>query len=232
MNTQTDQNEIPHTLQLFEVDLHRLQSLLSELAKLVVLQLNQAMQSLDEGDMELAHMVMSRQNSVQDLAAVIDAEVISVLARQCPVANDLRTVISTSKIAVELEKIGAELVEFAKRVMVLFDPKTSDPNPKILTDIMKIGRLVILMLNDLVVLIDTYDLQIASRLIEYDRVCESELQEGITHQLGLVVQDGRMIGRALDIMQIMKSLEYCGEHCRNIAKYMMFMRDGHRNQQI
>ena len=92
--------------------------------------------------------------------------------------------------------------------------------------IVKIGHLVGLMLDKIILLIETNDLSISYTLLEFDRVCESELQAGITHQLSLVVQDGRMIGRALDIMQIMKSLEYCGEHCRNIAEYMIYMLEG------
>jgi phosphate transport system protein len=226
MNNTTDHDYSQHTLKLFEGELNQLHLLLLEMTKLVALQLNLTMQALDEGDMELANLVIQRNKTVNRLETQIDAEVMIVLARQCPVANDLRTVISTSKIALELEKIGAEIVEFAKLVMVLFDPKSSDPNPKLLTDIVKIGQLVRLMLEKLALLIETNDSKLSHQLFESDRECEAELQEGIKRQLSLVVQDGRMIGRALDIMQIMKSLEYCGEHCRNIAEYMIYMTEG------
>ncbi len=232
MNNQADQNHSQHILKLFEGELNQLHSLLLDMVKLIVLQLNQSMLALDDGDMELANLVIDRHKSVKGFAVEIDAEVITVLARQCPVANDLRTVISTSKIAVELEKIGAEIVEFAKRVMVLFDPKTSDPNPKLLTDIVKIGHLVRVMLDNLIQLIEANDLKIGYKLLDYDHSCESELQAGITHQLSLVVRDGRMVGRVLDIMQMMKSLEYCGEHCRNIAEYMIYMLEGKYVRQV
>jgi phosphate transport system protein len=41
-----------------------------------------------------------------------------------------------------------------------------------------------------------------------------------------MAQDVSLIGRALYILQIMKSLERCGEHCKNIAEYLIFMIDG------
>jgi phosphate transport system protein len=44
--------------------------------------------------------------------------------------------------------------------------------------------------------------------------------------LALVLHDSRMIRRALDIMQMMKALERCGEHCRNVAEHAIFMLDG------
>ena len=222
----TNQANTQHTLKLFEAELNQLHSLLLHMAKLIVLQLNQSMQALDDGDIELANQVIARHKAVNGFASEIDAEVITVLARHCPVANDLRTVISSSKIVLELENIGAEIVEFAKRIIVLFDPKTSDPNPKLLMDIVQMGNLVRVMLDNLILLIETNDPKISYKLLEYDHTCELELQTGITHQLSLVVQDGRMIGRALDIMQIMKSLEYCGEHCRHIAEYMIYMLEG------
>lgn len=226
MSFQAEQNEHQHTLQMFDGELNKLNSLMLEMAGLVASQLEQTMQALDDGDLDRAHKVILRDDQVNQYEISIDAEVLQVLARQCPVANDLRTVISTSKIIGELEKIGDEIVEVARLVMVLFDPKTSDPNPKLLTDIVKMGNLVKLMLDKLLLLLESKQASQAYSLLQYDRDCEQELHEGIKHQLGFVVQDIRMIGRALDIMQIMKSLERCGESCRNIAEYMIFMIEG------
>ena len=226
MSFQADNCASQHTLRIFEGELNHLHCLMMEMTKLVVLQLDQAMLALDEGDMALAQQVVARDKEVNRYEIKIDAEVLAVLARQCPVANDLRTVISTSKIAVELEKIADEIAEFAKLVIVLFDPKSSDPNPRLLTDIVNIGNLVKLMLDQLAILLETKECSQAYMLLRHDSDCENQLQEGIKHQLSLVVQDARLIARALDIMQIMKSLERCGEHCRNIAEYMIFMIEG------
>lgn len=223
-----------HTLQVFDGELNHLHHLKLEMAKLLLNQLQQAMLALDKGDMELAEQVILQDREVNRYEIDVDAEVLRVLACHCPLANDLRTVISTSKIAVELERIGNEITDFAKLITVLFDPKSSDPNPKLLTDIVKIGSLVRFMLEKLIILFESEDSNLAYAMLAYDSDCESELQKGIKHQLSFVVQDARLTGRALDIMQIMKSLERCGEFCRNIAEYMIFLIDGidvrHRDQ--
>jgi phosphate transport system protein len=90
------------------------------------------------------------------------------------------------------------------------------------------------MLEKLLILFESKDSNLAYAMLAYDSDCENELQKGIKHQLSFVVQDARLTGRALDIMQIMKSLERCGEFCRNIAEYMIFLIDGidvrHRGQ--
>ena len=226
MSIQADSNAMKHTLQVFDAELSYLHGLKLEMAQLLLFQLEQAMLALDHGDMELAGLVIKRDKELNLYEIRIDSEVLEVLARNCPLANDLRTIISTSKIAEELERIGDEVVDFAKLIIVLFDPKSSDPNPKLLTDIVKIGNLVKTMLEKLIILLDSKDSNLAYGMLAYDRDCEIELEEGIKHQLSFVVQDARMIGRALDIMRIMKSLERCGEFCRNIAEYMIFIIDG------
>jgi phosphate transport system protein len=234
MTIEADTLTTRHTIQLFESELNHLHCLMLEMTALVINQLEQSMRALDDGDMQLAANVMSKDKEVKQYEIKIDAEVLMMLARHCPVANDLRTVISSSKIAVELEKIGAEIADFARLVRKLFDPKTSDPNPKLLSDIVKIGNLVKIMLDKLMSIVENKEAIEAYTLLQYDRDCENELQEGIKHQLSFVVQDARLIGRALDIMHIMKSLESCGEHCRNIAEYLIFMIEGidvrHRSQ--
>lgn len=215
-----------HTLQVFDGELNQLHGLMLDMSKLLASQLEQLMRALDDGDIDRAEKVEFRDKYLDQYQIQIDAEVLSVLARQSPVANDLRTVISTSKITLELEKIGNEIAEAAKLVKILYDPNTSDPNPNLLTDIIKISNLVQIMLDKLVVLLESREPKLAYALLQYNFDCENELQEGIKHQLSHVVLDIRLIGRALDIMQIMKSLERCGEYCRNIAEYMIFMIEG------
>lgn len=226
MSIQIDNSEIQHTLHSFDGDLKHLHTLKLEMAQLVAFQLNQAMQALDEGDMELAKQIILRDYEINQYEIKIDTAVLNLLAKHCPVANDLRMVISTSKIVVELEKIGDEIVEFAKLILVLYNPNTSDPNPHLLEDIFKISGLIKNMLDKILVMMGDYNVETAYRLLADDRDCENNLQEGIKHQLSSVIQDARLIGRALDILQIMKSLERCGEYCRNIAEYMIFMIDG------
>lgn len=227
MTTHADIHPVtPHTLKILDDELNHLHDLIVEMAILVMFQLDQTMLALDEGNLPLAGQVMARDTEVKRYEAKIDAEVLSLLARHCPVASDLRSVISATRIAVELLRIGAEIADFARLVTVLFAPETSDPNPKLLSDIVKIGNLLKIMLGILLLVLERQDSDDAYTLLQYDSDCERELREGIKHQLFFVMQDARMIGRALDIMHIMKSLERCGEHCRNIAEYLIFMIDG------
>lgn len=226
INKQCDNKVRQHSLTIYDVELKKLYQLVFEMAGLVMFQLEQTMQALDEADRELALKVSQRDAKVNLFETKIDNEVIQILARHSPVANDLRVVLSVSKIAYELEKIGDEIVLFARLVSELFDPNSSDPNPNLLADIVKIGNLVKTMLTKLMLAFEKQDLAQAYLLLQYDHECELGLVEGIRHQLSFILNDARLIRRAMDVMQIMKTLERCGEHSKNIAEYIIFMIEG------
>lgn len=215
-----------HTVHLFDGELSHLHCLVLEMAGLVIDQLDTVMMALDDGEASLAEKVVTRDREVNEYELKIDAEVLSILAKRSPVANDLRRVVSISKIVVDLERIGDETVRIAKLVMELFDPQTSDPNPQLLRDIIRMGRMARGMLRKATDSFDTGNLGEAYDLIGGDWDCSQEFQDGIRRQLTFVIQDARLIGRALDILQIMKALERCGNHCINIAEFMIFMVEG------
>lgn len=223
---QAKNNPRQHTLKSFDVELNQLQNQITDMVGLVMYQLDQTMQALHNADMTLALKVVERDIKLDRYETLVDQEVIQLLARHYPVANDLRIVISVSKIAYELEKMGDEITFFAKLVSKLFDPTSSNPNPKLLADIVKIGDLVKTMLTKLMLALEKQDLAQAYLLLQYDRECETELEEGIRHQLSFILNDARLIHRAMDVMQIMKTLERCGEHSKNIAEYIVFMLEG------
>ena len=226
MTIQSDEFGHPHRLHDFDGVLSSLHFLLLDMAELLKYQLEQSMHALDFADADVALKVISRDRKVHHFQNKIDDEAMAVLARYTPVANDLRTVVSSIKIAVELAKIGQNIRDFAELVTVLYDPNTSDPNQKLLADIIKSAGLINIMLNKVMTVLEAWDSKQAYELLQCDRECESDLQEGIKHQLALILKDARMIKRALDIMEMLKALEYCGEHCKHIAEYSIFMIDG------
>lgn len=214
-----------HLVRGFDTEINHVHSLVVKMTHRVTRQMEHALMALDRGDVELANRVVNGDKSVDQYEVGIDSEVLSILARRNPVANDLRTLLSISKIAVELERIGNEIADFASLVAFLFGPETSNPNHALLLEIAKFGNLIKDMLNRLIVVLEKNDIQPAYSLLESERDCQTEFRDGIRQQLDFAIQDARRIGRALTLMRMMKVLEGCGEHCCHIAEYMIFMKD-------
>jgi len=218
-------NNTEHLVRGFDDEINHAHKLVIEMTQLVTRQMEQALQALDVGNEALAQQVMDADTQVNQYEVSIDSEVLSILARRNPVASDLRTILSISKIAVELEKIGNDIVDFAGLVAYLFGPDTSNPNHALLLEISKFGNLVKSMLDRLILVLEQNDVQPAYSLLENERDCQNEFRDGIRQQFDFAIQDARRIGRALTLMRMMKVLEGCGEHCCHIAQYMIFMKD-------
>lgn len=218
-------NITEHLVRGFDDEINHARKLVIEMTQLVTRQMEQALQALDVGNEALAQQVMDADTQVNQYEVSIDSEVLNILARRNPVASDLRTILSISKIAVELEKIGNDIVDFAGLVAYLFGPDTSNPNHALLLEISKFGNLVKSMLDRLILVLEKNDVQPAYSLLENERDCQNEFRDGIRQQFDFAIQDARRIGRALTLMRMMKVLEGCGEHCCHIAQYMIFMKD-------
>lgn len=216
----------PHILNHFDGELEQLHELALKMTNLILYQLELALTALGDEDCETALKIIAQDKQVNYLAIEIDKEVLEVLARHNPVANDLRTVVSIAKISSELEKINDEITEIARLILALFEPRLGGVNAELPIDLLNIGNLIESMLKKLILAFWNRQSTQAYALLELGRDCEQDLQTSTKQQLALAVSDARKVGRRLDIMEILKALEHCGESCRNIAEYIIFMIDG------
>lgn len=215
-----------HTSKIFDGELNNLHCLTLAMAGLIINQLDQALNALHERNPQLAEKVILRDREVDDHENKIDNAVLTILAKRSPVANDLRMIMSVSKMVVDLELVGDEIVKIAKLIISLFDNDSSDPNHQLLRDIVKMGAMVSDMLKQVILSFDHCDLTGAYTLLNEKWDYGEEFQAGIRRQLTFVIENPRIMSRSLNIFQIMKSLERCGDHCRNINEYLIFMFEG------
>jgi phosphate transport system protein len=215
-----------HTSRVFEGELDNLHCLALEMAGLVINQLEQFLKAVQERDPELAGQIVLRDREIDDHENKIDNAIVTVLAKRAPVANDLRKILSISKMVMDLELIGDEVVKISRLLISLFDSGTSDPNQQLLRDIVKMGEMIANILKQVTVYFDGCDLDGAYTLLNERWDYGEEYQAGIRRQMTFVIENPRILGRLLNIFQIMKSLERCGDHCRNMNEYLIFMIEG------
>jgi phosphate transport system protein len=226
MFLENDQLKHRHTLQQFDNELNYLHGLIVEMSYLVLRQWELASQAMELANLDAALAVVSQANKVYDYESAIDAEILLLLAKESPVANDLRMILSVSKIAVELKVLGDEIVGIAKLIMKLNRPRCRASSASLLSDLAQIPQLIRTMLGNLVVVVSSGQSKQAHLMMDYEFDCERELQQGIKQQLTVLNDDSRQISSALKVLQILKAMESCGEHCKNIAEYCIFMIDG------
>lgn len=105
----------PHIFRDFDKVMETLKADVLLMASLARQNLERAMRSLLERDIDLARTVIADDSDVDDLERKIDQVGMEILVRFHPVASDLRLVITSMKMAHNLERISDHAVNIAKR---------------------------------------------------------------------------------------------------------------------
>lgn len=105
----------PHIFSEFDKAIGSLKAEVLAMASLTRQNLERAMRSLLERDIDLARTVIADDSDVDELERRIDQAGMEILVRFHPVASDLRLVITSMKMAHNLERISDHAVNIAKR---------------------------------------------------------------------------------------------------------------------
>ena len=212
--------------ELFQQELHEVQDRLVEIAELVVDAITDAVEAFNKSDVTLAESVIVRDNKIDDAVVALDELAIAIMARQAPVAKDLRLVVSALRISASLERMGDMAEHLAQLARYRFPEKVV---PKTIRPIFKeMGALDIELAKMLVVLLKTEDVAVAEKIRdEDDKVDALHLSVFET-----VLSDSWSQGTetTVDATIASRYLERFADHAVSIAKKMLYLATGEWNQ--
>jgi len=110
----------------FQADLNEVSRLLVTMAESVRAALRKATTALLKADREAADAVVARDAEVDDIYRQVEAKVADTIARQAPVASDLRMVITALHISADLERMG-DLAEHVAKTALRRHPSPAVP---------------------------------------------------------------------------------------------------------
>ncbi|MFR1940561.1 MAG: phosphate signaling complex protein PhoU, partial [Actinomyces urogenitalis] len=147
---------------IFNQELQQLGSDLQSMAQQVATAIERAAESLRHGDIIIAEQVIDADERINDLQRDIDDMCVMLLARQQPVAGDLRNVISALRMAQTLERQG----DLARHIAAIARgryPEPPVPEP-VLGLILQMADHAVKAGQDVVRLIETQDLSLAAQI--------------------------------------------------------------------
>jgi phosphate transport system protein len=161
--------------EVFQQELAEVQDRLVEISSLVADSIENATRAFNESDVSLAETVIENDHRIDALAAELDELAITILARQQPVARDLRIVVSALRISASLERMGDMAEHIAQLARYRFPEKVV---PKSLrSTFAEMGQLDVEIARKLKELLETQDLAIAEHIRnEDDKVDALHLQ--------------------------------------------------------
>ncbi len=215
-----------HIVKRYDQDLTHLRNLVLEMGGLVEDQVNRAMDALDEEDIAEAREVIARDQLINGLEVKADEASISLVALRQPLASDLRLVMSLYKAVTDLERIGDEAERIARMVVHIYDTAVSPPSNKLFRDVLAMAELAKAMLHGALDALARVDADKAIAVAQSDHDLDNQFQDGMRRLITYMMEDPRLIGHAIDVIFMLRSLERIGDHAKNIAEYVIYLVKG------
>ena len=91
---------------VFQDELDGVSQSLVDLTDMVALSIAKATESILNSDLKLAEEVIATDDTIDDFQHALDARIIDIIARQQPVASDLRALVTALRMSADLERMG------------------------------------------------------------------------------------------------------------------------------
>jgi len=207
-------------------DLRTLHVQIIKMGTLIEKSIDDTLNALVNQDAVLAQRVIEGDDRFDDMQVEIETNCISVIARQQPVASDLRKILSILKIVTDLERIADHCSDISKLTLHLKGQEYVKP----LIDIPKMTKQVKEMLK---LTVDCYidqDVE-KGRLICKEDDLVDEYYKSIQEELQLIMKDKpEAVNQCIDFLLIAKYLERMADHTTNIAEWVIFSVVGGRHE--
>ena len=202
--------------------LRSLQDDLLRLAGLAEAAVGRAVTALQNQDIEEARRIIAEDDIIDRQQYALEDRALLLIARQAPMAGDLRTISAVISIASELERIG----DYAEGIAKIAIRGAGEPLLKPLIDVPRMAEKAQQMLRAAVEAFVNRDVEAARRLGTADTEVDDLTTQVQNELLTFMLRDPNNIERALHLMFVAHNLERVADRTTNIAERLVFLVTG------
>ena len=211
-----------HTSSHYEMELREVKNGLIYLGALTEQAIQKAMKSLLERNSELARKVITDDAEIDKLDNELEDRCVRILALRQPTAIDLRFITTAIKINGHMERIGDMAVNIAEKAIML----NEEPQLKPYIDLPRMAELVGEMIKYSLDALVRNDLALAEKVWQKEQIVDDLNEQIFRELLTFMIEDPKVIHRAILIMQISKNLERIADHAKGVADMVMYLVTG------
>ena len=179
-----------------------------------------AVASLLEHSAAKAREVIDADREINDFECRIDSESLKLLALHHPVAKDLRFIVGSMRMLVNIERLGDEAANIAERVLVM----TTEPRQPLHEDLKQLADLALDLLRACIACYMDLDAEAAVAVIEQNAAA-LDLNVRIFREVtSEMIREARPVERAVQQSFVAHSLKRICDQCANIAESTIFIR--------
>ncbi len=175
-------------------------------------------------DLDLAEQIMEQDKIINELEVSINVDAYLLIAKQCPVASDLRRIITALKISNELERIADYTVNIAKYMIA-----TKNNNDQFLENIISLSTIFMEMLERIMEAFEKEDVKLALEVNDTDEILDIEYNKTVRNLIKTAkTSSDEEIEEAMRVLIVLKQIERAGDHVTNIAENIVYLVNGKR----
>lgn len=206
----------------FHEDLDRITDSLVEMTRLVGSAVGRSTTALLDADVNLAESVIAADEQIDELRINLDNTAVDLLARQQPVATDLRIVVTAMHMAADLERMG-DLARHIAKVARLRYPDSAVP-PEIRSVIIEMDQVAVRIVAKVGSIIAAKDIHAAESLADDDDEMDALHLKVFHLLLGDHWEHGT--AAAVDITLLARYYERFADHAVAVAQRVIYLVTG------
>jgi phosphate transport system protein len=208
--------------EVFQQELAEVQERLVAISELVAISITNAVQAFTQSDVTIADEVIENDVRIDELTLALDELAINILARQQPVARDLRIVVSALRISSSLERMGDMAEHIAQLARYRF-PERAVPKG-LRSTFVEMGRLDVEIAHKLTELLRTQDVRLAEEIRNEDDKVD-ELHVSVFDKVLGETWKGKPVA-TVDATLASRYHERFADHAVSISKKVQYLSTG------
>lgn len=195
---------------------------LLDMVSLVETQVYHSIIALKNQNVSLAEDVIKNDDRVDEFHRIIEDKCIKFIATESPLAKDLRSIYTTSKVVTDLERIADHAVDICKIVK-----RIKGINIEIETEpLWEMVDIVSKMIREAIEAYINGDEKAAYIICNKDDVVDNIYQGMFERILLKMSKDDTLVIQGTQLLFVSKYIERIGDHVTNICEWIIFSKNG------
>jgi phosphate transport system protein len=213
---------MPLIRSVFQDELDNVSQTLFDLSVMVSDSMAKATKSVAAKDLKLAEDVITFDEKVDTVQHDLDARIIDIIARQQPVASDLRALVTALRMSADLERMG-DLAHHVAKLVRLRHPDSAVP-AELLPMLEAMGETAEKIAAKTGVVISTRDVALAAQVEKDDDEMDLLHRQLISALIAPTWQHG--VETAIDLTLLGRYYERYADHAVSVARRVIFLVTG------
>ncbi|MCA0406479.1 MAG: phosphate signaling complex protein PhoU [Proteobacteria bacterium] len=212
-----------HIVRSYDDELSQLTTKITRMGGLAEAMMVDAIDALTKLDVAKARSVVERDGELDQLQHDVEEAAVVLVARRQPLANDLRHIMGTIRIASDIERIGDLVKNIAKRVTVM---EQRFLGVRSLAGLQHMSHLVLTQTKAVLDSFAQKSPELARHVWLHDGEVDTLHNALFRELLTYMMEDPRAITFSTHLLFIAKNIERAGDHATNIAETVYYIETG------